>query len=153
MPPPVRELFRCPSKQLRFRGGAGEIAEMRFHPEKPDGDWNPSKNRHCTDRRHRRSKFSCSSFDDAPPRNRAKGDKNQRQIAEFREIRRGDRQTSCDSEKNAWFALGEPLGQTDEHKSETNWREDVITDPIKCVLRHGGDQKRNPKSQRNLVWK
>src|SRR5690349_19780609 len=122
MRPPVRELFRCPSKQFCFRGGTGEIAEMRFHPEKPGDNWNRGTNCERTERKYQAAKSLRANFEDAPPQNRANSDNYQWQVAEFREIRRGDRQASYDSERNAGSWLQKPLDQTDEHQPETNRR-------------------------------
>src|SRR4029453_17742954 len=111
----------------------GEIAEKRFHPEKPRHDWNRGTNCQRTEGRYRSAKSSSRGFADAPPQNHANSDKFQWQIAELREIRRGDRQASYDSEGNARLVLGGPFDQTDEHQSATNGREYVVVVPVKWV--------------------
>ena len=104
-----------------FEAAPVKSPKMRFHPDEPRHDWNRGTNCRRTERRYRSGKSSCSSFGDAPAQNRANSDKYQWPIAELRQIRRGDRQASYDSERDARLALGESLDQTNEHEPETDW--------------------------------
>src|SRR6266704_2634209 len=153
MGPPVRERLCCPPKQPRFCGGARKITEMDFHPQHPRDAWNCRTSDQRTKPRDGAAKLSAPSLFEIPPYKYADRDENQRQVTQFCQISGGDAQPSRDPEPNTWCVAAKPSKQTDERQSKANRREYIVIDSVEGILGNRGDQKRNAKSQRDLIGK
>src|SRR5205823_11430361 len=124
---------------------------MGFHPEHPRDAWNCRTSDQRAERRDLTAELSATSLFEIPPCKYADRDENQRQVTQFCQISGGDAQTDRNPERDTWWVAANPSKQTDERQSEANWRECIVIDSVKGVLRNRGDQKRNAESQCDLI--
>src|SRR5262245_37534029 len=126
---------------------------MEFHPQRPRDAWNCRTSDQRAERGDGAAELSTTSSLEIPPRKYATRDENQRQVTQFCQISGGDAQPGRNPEPDAWSVAANQSKQADERQSEANWREYIVIDPVKGILRNRGDQEWNAESQYDLIGK